>query len=77
MELSQSKISDNRKTWPQYSFVVSLGFAALMFSFVLLSGLMFSSLGLFAMIKDHHKGLGITSLAIGSMLSGIAPLLIH
>lgn len=42
---------------------------------MLLSGLVFSRLGLFAMVKDAHKGLGVTSLAVGAALVGLAPLI--
>lgn len=42
---------------------------------MLLSGLIFSFLGLFAMVKDNHKGLGIVTLAAGSVFVGLAPLI--
>lgn len=41
---------------------------------MLLSGLIFSCLGLFATVNDAHKGLGVTSLAAGGALVGLAPL---
>lgn len=50
------------------------GLLPLEFSFMLLSGLIFSFLGGVAMVKDHHKGFGVMCLLLGNALVGIAPL---
>lgn len=50
------------------------GWLSLEFSFMMLSGLIFSFLGGIAMVKDQHKGFGVMCLLAGNALVGMAPL---
>lgn len=45
--------------------------------FMVLSGLIFSVLGVLSMVKDNHKEFGVLCLVVGSVVAGIAPLVFH